>query len=150
MTFRKESVMPGLVDIAQSVKTVPVAGIAVTVPGVSVKGIAVLLAKHTVLRELFSGKAADITPETFMALAPEVLAGIIAAGTGAPGDEDAERIAANLSLDDQLVLVEAIIEATMPRGVAPFVEGLTALMARADGVKSMPIPAMNSPKPSSP
>src|SRR4051794_37464857 len=50
-----------------------------------------------------------------------------AAGCGYPGDETAETVAGKLSLDTQADLLAAILRLTLPKGVGPFVEKLTAL-----------------------
>lgn len=119
----------GLLDVARSVRTVDVAGAAVAVPGVSARGIAILFNRFPIFRELFAGKTADFTPESLIELVPDAIAAIIAAGTGAPGDAEAEAVAAGLSATDQLNLLAAILDATMPGGFGPFVEKLTAAMA---------------------
>lgn len=141
--------MPGLRDIANTSPTVTVQGQPVTVSGVSARGIAVLLERFPPLRELFAGKAPQIDPATVMKLVPEAVACIIACGTGAPGDLEAEKIADSLVAGDQLDLLSKIIEVTMPRGFGPFVEKVETIAAIM-GAESMNIPDMKSPRPSSP
>jgi hypothetical protein len=137
--------MTGLMDIVPSIKSVPIQGTPVTVPGVSATGIASLLGRFPELKNLMNGKDAKFTAESLMTSAPTAIAAILAAGTGAPGNPKAEEIAAGLPLNDQLLLLEAIMEVTMPGGLVPFVERLTKLMAgagapSADGGK---VPATN-------
>ncbi len=62
-----------------------------------------------------------------MTMGGEIVNAILAAGTGAPGDPDAEQAAGRLSIDEQADLMAAIARATLPNGVGPFVEKLTAL-----------------------
>lgn len=117
--------MSGLLSIAPVTETIDVLGSPVTVRGVSARGIASLLGRFPELRMLMSGKEVDATK--LMAIAPDGVAAIIAAGTGSPGDVDAETIADQLPLDSQADLLGAILRITLPKGIAPFVEKLAAL-----------------------
>jgi hypothetical protein len=56
-----------------------------------------------------------------------VMAPIIAAGCGHPGDEKAERIAATLLPDDQIKLFKAIYWLTYPNGIGAFLETMASL-----------------------
>lgn len=135
--------MPGLLDIANLPPTVTVSGgAAVEVTGVSVKGIAVLLNRFPAFREIFTGRVPELSAEMLIDLIPDAIAAIIAAGTGTPGDQRAEEIAARLSATDQIELVRVILSQTMPKGVGPFVESLTAL-AGVMGVEPSSIPVTN-------
>jgi len=58
---------------------------------------------------------------------------IIAAGCGHLGNEEYEKRAAALSLDEQLTLIEAIMELTFPNGIGSFIDRLTAIANRASG-----------------
>ena len=114
--------MVGLVDIAPASETVEVRGERVEVVGVSAAGIAGLLARFPELRRAVSG--GEIELDRIIALGGEIVGAIIAAGCGAPGDEQAEAVATRLPLEAQADLLEAILRATMPKGVGPFVEKL--------------------------
>lgn len=133
--------MPGLSDIARSFRTVKVRGAEIAVPGISVEGIAYLFHKFPVIRELITGKTEDIAADRLIALAPDAVASIIALGTGSTGELIAadEITARSLGAEDQLNLVDAIIQETMPGGAGPFVEKLTAMFLRL-GVGSTSIP----------
>ena len=117
--------MVGLIDIAPAVETVDVQGAPVAVHGVSAKGIAQLLGRFPELRMLMTGQ--QVETEQLMAMGGDAVAAIIAAGCGYPGDETAEAVAGKLSLDAQADLLAAILRLTLPRGIGPFVEKLTAL-----------------------
>lgn len=135
--------MPGLLDIAESFKTVTVKGVPIEVPGISAEGIAYLFHRFPIIRQLISGKNADLSPEALAKLAPDAVAAILAAGTGNPNNPKAEQVAAKLGAEDQLALLEAIVGETMPAGVAPFVERFSALFQKL-GVESTNIPVGNS------
>jgi hypothetical protein len=77
--------------------------------------------------------------DKLLSLGGDVVAAIIAAGTGAPGDEAAEWAADRLSVDEQADLLVAIIELTMPRGLGPFVEKLSRLGLASGGAPAMPV-----------
>ena len=59
-------------------------GTDVEVFGVSARGVARLLSEFEDIRSLFSGR--EIEPTKLMALGPDVVAEVIAAGAGSPGD----------------------------------------------------------------
>lgn len=128
--------MVGLIDIAPLTKTVPIRDVAVNVSGVSARSIAQLLARFPELRALVTGR--EVAIENLLSLGGEVVAAIIAAGTGAPGDAAAEKAADRLSVDEQADLLVAIIELTMPRGLGPFVEKLSRLGLASGGAPAMP------------
>ncbi len=117
--------MAGLVDIAAVTETVAVGGVEVEVTGVSARGVASLLGRFPELRKLMTG--IEVAVEDMIAVGPDALAAILAAGTGAPGDKAAEAVAARLPLDAQANLLEAILRITLPGGVGPFVEKLSGL-----------------------
>src|SRR3954452_9356317 len=128
--------MVGLIDIAPATETVQAQGKPVTVHGVSAKGLAHLLARFPELRRLMTGQ--EVQTDQLLAMGGDPVSEIIAAGCGSPGDNAAEAIAGNLSLDIQADLLAAILRLTLPRGVGPFVEKLTALgtILNADGAQS--------------
>src|SRR5262249_47183372 len=117
--------MVGLIDIASTVETVDVQGTSVTVHGVSAKGLASLLGRFPELRRLMTGQ--EVQADQLMAMGGDAVAAIIAAGCGYPGDETAEGMATNLSLDAQADLLAATLRLTLPKGIGPFVDKLTAL-----------------------
>lgn len=141
--------MVGLVDIAPAVERVTIRGEAVEVFGVSAGGVASLLARFPDLRRMFSGR--DVPVDQLLAMGGEIVNAIIAAGTGAPGDEAAEAAAGRLSIDEQADLLAAIARATLPKGVGPFVEKLTALGGAVGvedvGAPSPTVPDTRSPRP---
>ncbi|WP_291207084.1 hypothetical protein [Hyphomonas sp.] len=129
--------MVGLIDIAPLTKTVTIRDVAVEVSGVSARGIAQLLARFPELRALVTGR--EVAIENLLTLGGDVVAAIIAAGTGIPGDTAAEQAADRLSIDEQADLLVAVIELTMPRGLGPFVEKLSRLGLGPDGASAMPV-----------
>jgi hypothetical protein len=119
--------MVGLLDIADASAEIEVRGQKVSVTGITARGIAILLEQFPELRKIISGRSDDLTAGKLIEQAPDAVAAAIAAGTGLPGDKVAEEKAANLSLGDQLNLLDAIIRLTFPIGFGPFVERLTSL-----------------------
>ena len=140
--------MVGLVDIAPAVECAEVQGTPVSVHGISAKGLAGLLGRYPELRMLMTGK--EVGTDQLLAMGGDAVAAIIAAGCGYPGDDKAESVAAKLSLDAQADLLAVILRLTLPKGVGPFVEKLTALggLLHADDVQSDTVPASKSRKPS--
>lgn len=128
--------MTGLLDIAKSEHTVPVQGKEIPVYGVSARGFASLFARFPDVAELFQGRDVEFTPQKLIELVPDAIAAIISAGTGEPGNKEVEEVAARLPAGDQLLLIEKIVELTMPQGVGPFVDRLQSLAGVA-GVQSI-------------
>ena len=137
--------MVGLVDIAPITSSVSIRGKDISITGVSARGIASLLARFPELRALMTGR--EVALEDLLKLGGDVIAAIIATGTGAPGDVDAEKAADNLTLEEQADLLGAIVELTMPRGLGPLVEKLSRLGLLAGGGASV-MQATTSPLPS--
>lgn len=137
--------MVGLVDIAPVTSTILVRGQDITITGVSARGIALLLARFPELRAVMTGR--EVALNDLLKLGGDVIAAIIAAGTGTPGDMDAEKAADNLTLEEQADLLGAIVELTMPRGLGPLVEKLSRLGLLAGGGASV-MQATTSPLPS--
>lgn len=137
--------MPGLSDIARSFRTVKVGNTDVEVPGISAEGIAYLFHRFPIIKDLIGGKP-NLEAEDLIKIAPEALAAIIAVGTGSMKPED-EAVAAKLGAESQLALLEAIVKETMPGGVGPFVEKLSALFQDL-GVESISTQDGTSPSPS--
>jgi hypothetical protein len=117
--------MAGLLDIVAAAASVDVLGTAVPVKGVSVRGVASLLARFPEIQGAMTGEA--LTAETLMALAPAAVSAVICAGCGYLGDADQEAAAADLPVGAQIDLLSEIIRATVPRGVGPLAEKVKAL-----------------------
>lgn len=140
--------MVSLTDIAPSTRSVRVGGKDATVYGVGVKGIAALLRDFPDLQKLMTGQKVDLTAGALMDIAPDAIAAIMAAGLGFPGDKDAIKAVEALPLGEQVKILEATIELTMPDGIGPFVDALNALMARLNFDALGKAPDSNSPLPS--
>lgn len=138
--------MVGLLDIAPLTEKVTVGGKTLVVYGISAKGLVSLIASFPEIKRLMAGKEVDVA--SLMSMGGDAISAIIAAGIGFPGDEKQEEAAARLSLEVQADILTAIIKVTLPNGIGPFVEKLTALGAVA-GAASAKVPAMKSPKSSS-
>lgn len=138
--------MVGLLDIAPLTERVSVRGQEIEVVGVSAKGIAHLLARFPELRALITGRG--VSPETIMEIGGDIVAAIIAAGTGYPADQRAEEIAGSLAVSEQADLLSAILKLTMPSGFGPFVEKLAGLGNLFGGEAATAMPEQKSQKPS--
>jgi hypothetical protein len=136
--------MVGLLDIAPSSATVEIRGAHVSVPGVSAAGIAYLINRFPEIRAMFEQKGFDRAAADLFTLVPNAIAAILACGTGAVGDPEAEKVAASLTASDQLKLMEAILAVTMPGGARPFVERMNAIMG-AFGVELDADDLLNEP-----
>jgi len=99
------------------------------VKGISAQGVLLLLMRFPDLQKWLSGKSLALA-DTFLQ-APETMAAVIAAGTGAPGDTDAEDIAASLPMEVQTDVLEAVYRQTFRNGFGPFVKRVLTLYAAA-------------------
>jgi hypothetical protein len=134
--------MVSLVDIADLSKIVPIRGQDIAVTGVSAEGLAHLINEFPEVRSLMAGRGVDLSLEGILSLAPKVLAAIIAAGTGSPGDKAVEAKAGSLGVGEQAELILAILEVTFPQGIQSFAQRLEAfgisLPARVGGNSVQP------------
>ena len=135
--------MVGLVDIAPVTSIVTVRGQDITVTGISARGVALLLARFPELRALMTGR--EVALDDLLRLGGDVVCAIIAAGTGSPTDEAAEKAADNLTLEEQADLLAAIVELTMPRGLGPLVERLSRLGLMAGGASATQVTTLQPP-----
>ena len=123
--------MVSLLDIAPLTETVAVSGKKLPVYGISAIGLVSLISRFPEIRMLMNGK--DVDAGSLMAIGGDAISAIIAAGTGMPGDEKHEEAAGRLALETQVDILAAIIKVTLPNGVGPFIEKLTAMLAVKGG-----------------
>lgn len=138
--------MASLLDIAAVTEKVTIGKVQIEVTGVSAAGVALLMGRFPEIKDLMAQRA--VPADRWAAIGGEALAAILAAGTGHPGDVAMEAAAAKLPLEAQADLLNAILRVTMPRGVGPFVETITALLGGLDGAPLPKAPGSSSPKPS--
>lgn len=127
--------MVGLLDIAPLTEKVTVSGKQIEVFGVSAVGIASLITEFPEIKKLMSGKEVDVS--SLLAMSGSAIAAIIAAGVGHPGEEAYQAAASRLPLEAQTDILGAIIKVTLPNGIGPFFEKLTALLAVKDGAGAL-------------
>ena len=133
--------MAGLIEIADLTETVRFRDREIPVGGLSVGGIASLLARFPDLRKALSGGGFDFDVETLLALGPEIVAAILADGL-----EIGEDVAARLPLALQIEAIEIMVRLTMPEGLGPFVERIERLMGDAGPALSAGAPSTSSGK----
>ena len=103
----------------------------VNVFGISVKDMADLFNRYPDLDKLLSGS--NITLKSVLSTGPATVAAIIAAGCSELGNDEAEKAALSLTIDEQSQFIEAIVKLTFPTGVGPFVERLNQIAAAVTG-----------------
>lgn len=142
----------GLYDISGFGEDVVVdknAGTKLKVKGISAKGVLNLLLRFPDLQIWLSGQSIAIND--VMAQTPDAIAAIIAAGTGNPGEAEAEEIAGNLPIETQVDIIEAIYRQTFREGFGPFVKRVLALYANVvASANSGKAPDTKSPQVSQP
>ena len=110
-----------LLDIAPATETV--AGLTVT--GVSLRSVAGLMVRFSVLADLFGG--GTVEANKMLAAAPDAVSAVIAAAIGRAGDQAVEKKIDGLPLGTQADLLDAAIRLTFPRGIGPFRDRLVQL-----------------------
>lgn len=125
--------MSSLADLAGVGRDVQIRGLKVTVTGVSARGLAMLFRRFPDLVGAVTGAGLNIA--SLVEMGPQVLAAVIAAGTGSPDDQEAEAVADRLGMSDQLALIEAIIAETFAGDPEGFMKRLESL-AGAVGVQT--------------
>lgn len=95
--------------------------------GVDFADLLTLLAKYPAIQA--EGTSMKIDAEVLLQVAPEAVPEIISMACGMPG-RDGQRAAKRLSPVDQMKVINAAIEKTMPEGAGPLAEALTAEVSR--------------------
>jgi hypothetical protein len=132
--------MASLLDIGPLIRVIEIRGTKLQVRGISALGVVYLLNRFPVLRAAMTGHSMkDMTMEMLVALAPEAIASIIAVGLGYNGtsiedQEKAEEVTGGFSIDEQIYALTEILEVTLPRGIGPFVEMISKLAVKAEGL----------------
>jgi hypothetical protein len=121
----KQETKMSLLEISNVERFVDIRGKKIAVTGVSALGIAQMMARFPEFGKMLSGATVDSMELAKMA--PRALNAFIAAGCGNPANEEAEKIAGNLGVGEQLELIDEILRLTFPRGVGPFVEKLKGM-----------------------
>jgi hypothetical protein len=130
-----------LADLAPMTEEVPVGDSFLSVRGISVKSALDIFKRFPKLVGMLGG---SFDLGSFIAVAPDAVAAIIASASGSPNDETAEEAAASLSIETQLDILEAVGRLTFTKGFAPFAERVMALVGGNSGNPSK-VPDMKSP-----
>lgn len=126
--------LASLSDLAGVGRDVTVRGRTVTVTGVSARGLATLFRRFPDLIGAIAG--AGLSVSALAQMGPDVLAAVIAAGTGSPDDPAAEEVADRLAMSDQLALIEAIMSESFGGDPAGFMKRLESLAAGVGAQKA--------------
>lgn len=117
------------------------------VRGLSADMIKNLLTRFPALQGLVIG--VGIEGKEIMKLGPEIVGALCAAASGELGNEAAEKMAADLPVETQLDILEAIGRCTFSKGFGPFAKRV-ALIAGALSAQAGKAPDMTLPQPSKP
>lgn len=124
---------PGLklTDLAPQSKSVPIGEQSITVKGISAKTGLEIVKRFPSVLGMVTGEKFDLAK--FIAVAPDAVAAIIAAASGQLGNEEAEAVAADLGLEYQMDILEAVGGMTFTKGFAPFAQRIMALANATSG-----------------
>lgn len=141
--------MADLLDIAPSaaVQVVEIDGQSITVRAISFDAIASIVVRFPTLKMLMKdGFGDDFLPRLMLGCAASI-GPIIAAGCGHLADEAYERRARDLSLQQQVKFLKAILQLSFPNGLGSFAEELTGLfnsLVGSEGAKPIKMRSRNS------
>lgn len=119
--------MATLFDIAIATRKVAVGPVEIDVYGVSASTIVSILGRFPGIVDAYQKGSTDLI-EILLQHGGEAMTAAVAAACGYPGDARAEKQAALLPADTQMTIVMEAIKITMPDGLDPFVNKLTALL----------------------
>ena len=141
-----------LLDIAPRFETVVISEEqSLRVRGLSAEDIKNLLVRFPSLGIIIAGNTVD--PSSILNLGPTIVGALCAAATGEMGNPDAEELAASLSIESQLDILEALGRCTFSKGFGPFADrvaviagALSGRVGRAQDTKlQMPSPPLEEP-----
>jgi len=155
--------MAGLRDIGPITSLIKIGDVELTVRGLSANNLLYLLQRFEGARALFSTNAKDMAEKlqgdaapTLIQLLPEAVWATMAIATGTTNEarEADEKAASELTLGDQCVLLNAIMDVTFREGVGPLVrimDRMTSVMAvKAPETEAAATPSTNVSPPRSP
>ncbi len=139
--------MTSLLDIGPLTEEVAIGNKSVSVRGITPEGFFYLLAKHPLLRTIFTTGTKNIDMATLQTAAPGCISDILAVATTDRSEfvklaewvadvEKGSKIAVTLAAHHQVKLFQAALDLTFPDGVGPFmaaVESLGTSVRRANG-----------------
>lgn len=132
--------MVSILDIKRRSSVVETPDGDITVYAVSAAGITSIMSLVPTVRKLMAGtaKLEELSIETLISVAPDFVAAVIAAGVDAGDDAATIEAAGKLAIGIQVDILKGVLEASMPKGLGPFLEslaGITSALASASGGK---------------
>jgi hypothetical protein len=120
--------MTSLLDIGPLTEEVEIRGVTLVVQGLTAGHLFQLFAEYPDMRKLLDGKPDSSPQEIMLALAPDLIAKIIAMATGQANNKEVEAKAKTMGASDQLTILTAVQKLSVPEGISPFVDRVTQLM----------------------
>jgi hypothetical protein len=136
--------MTSLLDIPSHSLSVTVGGAKLTVSPISIDTLVSLFSRFPDLGQMLQNRKFSVA--TLLTNSGPLVAAIIAAGVGHPGDAKHEEAASRLALDDQLTILDAVLKATIPSGIGAFIERLTTLGAFLEKGNPSSVPSIKARK----
>ena len=137
-----------LADIGAPHEQVSIGDQKLDVYGLSVESLIELLQRFPEIGKWLAPGVVDM--KEMLVACPKVVRAIIASSTGTPGDMKVEDVAAKLSIEVQLDILEATIRLTFKDGFGPFVQRIAVLASIAESVNFGRVMATNLQPPSKP
>lgn len=124
--------MASIMDIGPLSDSVSLRGTKIDLVGVGADTLVALLSMFPDLYKAI-GMRKEMTPQDFIKLGPDIVAAVIAVGTGVEAKE--ENVAAiknlKLTIGEQMIVLSPILKMTFPQGFHPFVDALSEVVEGA-------------------
>jgi hypothetical protein len=127
--------MADLLDIAPStaVEVVKIGELRIKVYAITFNAMASIASRFPALKSLSTTSDNSDIVSRLIASCGAAVGPIIAAGCGHQDEEAYEQHASQMLPEQQLKLLNGIFSVTFPNGLGPFIESMTALMAKVSG-----------------
>jgi hypothetical protein len=122
--------MASIMDIGPLSASVALRGVELSINGIGSDAIVVLLQMFPDLHRAI-GMRKEMNAADFMKLGPDIVAAVIAVGTGYDVTDEVIAKIKTFSIGEQMSLIAPILKLTFPQGFGPFVDALTEVVEGA-------------------
>lgn len=119
--------MTSIMDIGPLSDSVTLRGVKLNVNGIGADALVVLLDMFPDLHKAI-GTRKDMTPKDFIKFGPDIVAAVIAVGTGYEVSDEVIKKIKSFTIGEQMMILAPLLKMTFPQGFHPFVEALSEVV----------------------